>query len=88
MAVWFFAIIFSIETKQGPAGVLGTKAFLCPPCLVLRKGPHLATMTFPEFLGTGSDSRWSGKEGDATSRNSSTAMGQGPDSLSGIHVII
>ena len=74
-------------TEQGPAGLLGTKAFLCPHFLFVGRGPHSASVTFPEFQGAGADRCRPERGGDAEtreelSRNSSTASGQDPASLS------
>ena len=51
-------------------GVLGTKAFLCPPLLVFRKYTSFRPLTFPEFQRVGSNHCQSGKKGDAETRNS------------------
>ena len=68
-------------TEQGPVGLLGTKAFLCPHFLFVGRGPHSASVTFPEFQGAGADRCGSGRGGDAETReepfrNSSTASGR------------
>ena len=74
-------------TEQGPMGSWAQKPFCFAHFFFLGKGPHSATIAFPEFQGTGSDSCWSGKEGGAKTReeqskNSSRALGQDPGSLS------
>ena len=59
--VIYLVLIFLIyklafnETEQGPAGLLGTKALLCPPFLVLGTRLHSAFWTFPEFRRAGSN---------------------------------
>ena len=74
-------------TNQGPVGLLAQKTFSVSQFLFLGNGPHSASLAFPEFQGTGSDSCWSGKERDVKTReeqssNNSTASGQDPCSLS------
>ena len=74
------------ETKQDPMGLLGMEAFLCPPFLVCRKQSS-ASMTFPELQKSSSNSCYSGKGGDAKtreeqSRDNSAAFRQGPGSTS------
>ena len=72
-------------TQQGPMGLLAQKPFCVPYFLFLENGPPSVPTTFPEILGAGSDRCWSGKEGDAKTReeqsgNNSTALGQDPGS--------
>ena len=53
------------ETERGS---WAQKPFCVPHFWYLGNSTHSASMTFPEFLGTGSDRCWSGKEGDAKTR--------------------
>ena len=67
-------------------GSMAQKPFCVPHFLFLRNGPHSATVAFPEFQGTDLDICWSGKEGDAKtreeqSRNNSTELEQDPGSF-------
>ena len=58
------------ETRQDPVGLLGTKAFLCPPFSVLFVGNrrHSASMTSPESQGAGLHGCHLGKGGDVETK--------------------
>ena len=86
---------FSLKWNQaGSYRAPGHKSLSVSPILFLGNGPHSASMAFPEFQGTGSDSCLSGKKGDAKtmeeeSSNKRTALGQNPGSVSrDIHIYI
>ena len=53
------------ETKQGPVGLLGKKAFCVPHFLFVENRPPSGSMTFPEFQGavqTGTNQRREGMQ--------------------------
>ena len=61
-----------------------------PHFLFIGNGPHSASMAFPEFQGANSDSSWSGKEGDAETREEQSgnnpALGQDLVPSQGTHI--
>ena len=72
--------------EPGPIGLLGTKAFLCPPCLILRKWASFSLHGLPWVQGqvqTVADQEREGRQTrEEQSRNNRTALGQDPGSFS------
>lgn len=52
-----------IKTEQGPEGLLGTEASLCPQFMFSGNGPHSASATCPEFPGQVQTVAYQGRKG-------------------------
>ena len=90
--VWLFshfsyvAIFLVNETEQGSVELLGTKAFLCPPFLVLRKWVWFSRYDLPwvprdRFRQLLIEEGRGCKDKEERSRSNSTSLGQDPGSL-------